>query len=285
MRLLTTGAIVLTALAVRAEDDKNTKEAKQPKPKREKITRGEWEHLVTTIRNSGQTTVKQLAALREASAKHAIVDQGKISDIRPAESHGSGAVEIVLVGVEDGSEIPGFIVPGSQADRVSGWSKWDRVAWVSIAEVRRPDDIVLRAIYRSVADLRRTPNPGITLPHFKKARISFEQWRSRFKGLVRHRRYGDAWNHLQQYRDSAFPFAATVTESARGSIWARFTDGTVKEVPIPDPQLRETILVGARVVIAVRVETNAQTWQEFQRRGAPWHLVLRFWRLKREPTK
>ena len=37
-----------------------------PKPKKQRITRGEWDHLVSTIRKSGQTTVKQLVALKAA---------------------------------------------------------------------------------------------------------------------------------------------------------------------------------------------------------------------------
>jgi len=156
-------------------------------PKRQEISFGEWNHLVKTIRDSGQTTAKRVARLRDAAARYFVIERAKILDIRPAPTYGKGALEIVPVGIEGGEVATtiGFIVRPSEAEVARKWSRWDRLAWRLMPRVASLDEIELQVVYNSLADLNRTPNPGVTMPSYKAAHTKFPRWWKLWRRYVR----------------------------------------------------------------------------------------------------
>jgi hypothetical protein len=261
-------AAVLLAFAVLVSADETTE--------LEELTRGEWEALVDTIRKSGETTVRRLKRLREAASHYAVVEKAKILDVLPSPEHGKGALEIRLVGVEGGA-VQGFVVRGEEADLAQEWRRWDRLSWRSLPEITSLDEVRLVRDYNGIEDLERTPNPGVRWPDFRRARVSFESWRQTYNKLWRQRRYTLAWRHLKAGQDVAFPFPATVVGKDRTLVSVKFLDGTVKRVEVADPQLRELIPMGSRVIIAVLLTTEATDWKSLWRAKGKYEIVLRFW--------
>lgn len=241
---------------------------------RQEISQAEWDHRVELILGSGVTAVKQLELLREAATKVSILHQGKILDIEPA---GGGALRIRVVPVLGGDEFPPFHVSAAAAHLVKEWDRWDRLAWLALPRVHAIGDIRFELVYAGPGDLRRTPNPGVTFPTFKKAPIEFPRWYRLMRRYLRDRNYAGAWRLLKRYMGKAFPCPGTITRPARGCVTVVWPDESMSDVTIRDPQLFEMIESGQVATFAILLTTPARNLGEFAEQEGPWDYRVEFW--------
>lgn len=248
----------------------------QSAPERTRVTSERWAELVAEAEASAELTIHRVERLRALCASHLVTERGKVLDIEP---HGEGVL-VRVCGLRDGLQREPFVATKEEAKAVRSWSRWDRLEWCT-EPVWDNNGIRLRRMVESMADVTRTPNPGIEWPDFKEAPLSFEDFRKRIAAHLERRQPRAALEYVRSMGSVAFPFCAVVDSHGGQGVHVRFPDGSVQLVPTLDPQLKEAVPEGTKVRVAVFVSPISDTPVGFAQMNGQMRLDLVLWGLRK----
>lgn len=234
------------------------------------MSRATWDEYVEDVKARDETTLDKVKALRSVASTTVIQESGKIRDIRPHKQ----AIEILTCGVRGGPPVRRFIVSKSDRELVeTKWKKWDRLTWRVTPRIHSLDNIELVPVYRSVADLGRTPNPGLAKVDVPMNGLSYSRWCAAYRGYSKARRWGDLWRMVRKVRGKAFAFKGVV-EKVRESHALIRVNGGEAWITIADPQVLESLREGAKVKVGGLLESKASGFRDFKKSNGG--LSLRF---------
>jgi hypothetical protein len=161
------------------------------------------------------TTVERLRRLRLLADASLVERRGKIRDIVPAWREGAETIALMICPVWGGEDMAELVVPPAAAEAASAWQRWDRVEWRLRPSMHHLGRIDFSVEFDRLADVVRTPNPGVEPPPppgQPGSPAAFETWLGKF---ARAAYYNDVRTAAQQWGFAAkktWLYPATITD-------------------------------------------------------------------------